>query len=178
MVTVYDAEPTELIERAAAELKNIDSIKPPEWARFAKTGTHKERSPARDDWWYVRAAAVLRTIYNMGPIGVSKLRTKYGGKKRRGHKMPRFYKGSGSIIRKILQQLESAGFVKHIEKGVHKGRAITPSGRSFLDRIAAGIAKPLPKKVLKTEQKVGRRKQRLKKEKKAKPAKKAKKAEK
>ena len=46
-------------------------------------------------------------IYRHGPIGVSKLRTKYGGKKNRGHKPEHFYKGSGSVARKVLQQFET-----------------------------------------------------------------------
>ena len=93
----------------------------------------------------MRAAAVLRSVYMLGPIGVSKLRTKYGGKKRRGHKMSHFRKGSGNVIRKLLQQLEKAGLIKFVEKGVHKGRIITPKGMSILDKTAISISKSKPK---------------------------------
>jgi ribosomal protein S19E (S16A) len=31
--------------------------------------------------------------------------------------------------------LESEGFVKKVEKGVHKGKIITPKGQSFLDKF-------------------------------------------
>jgi small subunit ribosomal protein S19e len=72
----------------------------------------------------------------MGPVGVSKLRTKYGGRKKRNVRMAHFYKGSGSVMRKALQQLEKAGLVKTEPKGLHKGRKITPKGRSFMDNIA------------------------------------------
>jgi len=142
---IYDVYPNDLIEKAAEELKKVDSIKAPEWARFVKTGVHKERSPDEEDWWHKRAAAVLRTVFVMGPIGVSKLRTKYGGKKRRGHKPAHFRKGSGSIIRKILQQLDKAGFTKFAEKGVHKGRIVTKEGKLFLKKIADSISKLQPK---------------------------------
>lgn len=142
---IHDVYPNDLINRAAEELKKIEAIKPPAWASFVKTGVHKERAPAARDWWYARAAAVLRSVQILGPIGVSKLRTKYGGKKRRGHKPAEFRKGSGSILRKILQQLEKAEFVKFAEKGVHKGRIITPKGKSFLDKIAVELAKAMPK---------------------------------
>ncbi len=141
MTSVYDVEPNELIEKASEELKKVDEVKPPEWAPFVKTGVHKERAPLENDWWYVRCAAILRTVYKLGPIGVSKLRTKYGGKKNRGMKTEHFYKGSGNIARKVLQQLEKAGFVKKGEKGVHKGRVITGKGASFLDKVATKIAK-------------------------------------
>ena len=65
----------ELIKKVAEELKSI--IGQPEWAPFVKTGNHKERPPVDNDWWYIRAASVLRKVYLLGPIGVSKLRTKY-----------------------------------------------------------------------------------------------------
>ncbi|MBW2966156.1 30S ribosomal protein S19e [Candidatus Woesearchaeota archaeon] len=138
---IHDVYPNDLIEKVAEELKKIDAIKAPEWTKFVKTGVHRERAPAEEDWWYKRAAAVLRTVCVMGPIGVSKLRTKYGGKKRRGHKPPQFRKGSGSIIRKVLQQLDKAGFTKFAEKGVHKGRIITKEGKLFLKKIADSIGK-------------------------------------
>ena len=107
----------------------------PDWAKFSKTGTHKERPPMDPEWWYKRAAAILRTVYIKGPIGVSKLRIKYGGKKDRGHKPEEFRKGSGKIIRLILQQLEKEELIKFAEKGVHKGRVITAKGQSFLDKL-------------------------------------------
>lgn len=141
MSTVYETNPTELILKAAEELKKVPEIKAPSWAPFVKTGMHKQRPPVNGDWWFVRTASVLRKVYTSGPIGTAKLRTKYGGKKNRGVKKEHFYKGSGSILRKSLQQLELAGFVKHGQKGIRKGRIITPKGKSFLDKIAASRAK-------------------------------------
>ena len=150
---LYDVEPIELIEKTAEELKKIEAIKPPIWASFVKTGMHKERPPARDDWWYIRAAAILRAVRKSGPVGVQKLRTKYGGKKGRGHKPEHFYRGSGNIIRKILQQLEKAELIKKGEKGVHKGRVVTPKGISMLDKVADSIAKAKPKEEKQKEEK-------------------------
>ena len=167
MSSIYDVDPNELIEKASEELKKIDEIKAPAWATFVKTGVHKERPPTKQDWWYIRTAAVLRTIYRLGPIGVSKLRTKYGGKRNRGFKTEHHYKGSGNIARKILQQLEKAGFVKQDQKGVHKGRIITGKGKSFLDKIATKIvkgSKPEEKKVKAEEKKVEIKKEEEKKE--------------
>ncbi|MBI3035737.1 40S ribosomal protein S19, partial [Candidatus Woesearchaeota archaeon] len=63
----------------------------------------------------------------------------------RGAKKEHFFKGSGNILRKSLQQLEKAGFVKFAEKGVHKGRIATPKGKAFLDKIAAQIQGAKPK---------------------------------
>jgi len=130
---MHDVEINELIEKAAQELKK--HIKQPEWSLFVKTGSGKERPPTQKDWWYLRSASILRKLYTLGPIGVSKLKTKYGNKKNRGHKPERFRKGSGKIIRTILQQLEEAGFVEKKDKTKRKGRVLTAKGKSFLDKI-------------------------------------------
>jgi len=140
MPTIYECDPADLIEKSTVELKKIEAIKPPSWALFVKTGMHKERPPYKRDWWYTRTASILKQVYRYGPIGVSKLRTRYGGKKNRGMKPEHFYKGSGSIIRKILQQLENEGLIKKDEKRTHKGRVITAKGKKFLDGIASKIA--------------------------------------
>ncbi|MBD3309661.1 30S ribosomal protein S19e [Candidatus Woesearchaeota archaeon] len=145
MTNIFNVPPDKLIKRTAEELEKIDSIKPPEWSIYVKTGVHKERPPAQPGWWFVRSAAILRSVYKLGPIGVSKLRTKYGGRKNLGHRKDHFRKGSGSIVRKILQQLEAAGFLEKQDKGKHKGRTLTPKGKSFIDKIAVQIAKELPK---------------------------------
>lgn len=60
------------------------------------------------------------------------MRSVYGGKRDRGSRPNRFRKGSGAILRKIMQQLEKAGFVEKSKSG----RSVTPAGRSFVDDIA------------------------------------------
>lgn len=143
MATKFDVPVNVLIEKTAAELKKLDAVKAPEWASYVKTGGDKERSPTNDDWWYMRSASVLRKISLKGPIGVSKLRVLYGGRKNRGMRPEHFRKASGNIIRKILQQLEKAGLA--VQKTVNKyyGRVATPKGISLLDKTAHAIAKEL-----------------------------------
>ncbi|MBW3000987.1 30S ribosomal protein S19e [Candidatus Woesearchaeota archaeon] len=135
----------ELVSALAKELKPI--LHKPEWADFVKTGMHKERPPVDADWWYMRAGSILLKIHRLGPIGVSKLRTKYGGRKNRGVRPEKFYKGSGSIIRKLLQHLESVGLLKQETKGVHKGRVLTPKAVSLIAQTTKKIdkARPMPK---------------------------------
>ena len=128
-----------LISKVAQELKNNGAIKAPEWSMIAKTGAHTTRPPTQADWWYVRAAALLRKIAVRGPLGTEKLRVVYGGRKRRGHKPAEFRKAGGSAIRKVLQQLQTAGYVKYKDKGIKKGRIITPQGLSFLDKAAKAV---------------------------------------
>ncbi len=130
MVSARDVDQQKLIEKMSAQLKGPLSM--PDWAKFVKTGVSRERQPEQQDWYYLRSASVLRKIYNDGPVGVEKLRSYYGGLHRRGHKPARFAKGGGKIIRTILQQLESVGYVKK-EK---KGRSVTSQGQKFVDGTA------------------------------------------
>jgi small subunit ribosomal protein S19e len=147
MANALEVNPNELIDRAAAQLQEQKLTTPPAWAGFVKTGTHADRQPIRKDWWYARSAAVLRSVYKLGTVGTSKLRTKYGGRKNRGNRPEHFYKGSGAVIRNTLQQLEKAGLLKQAEKGTRRGRTMTPKGKSFLDKIASQILKDSPIKV-------------------------------
>ncbi len=134
MATIYEANTQELIKKAADALK--EKIKAPDWSMYVKTGVSRERPPAERDWWYMRAASILRKIYLLGPIGTNKLRVKYSSRKNRGYTPEKTFRGSGKIIRVILQQLESIGFIKKEEKNIKKGRIITPQGKSFLDKLA------------------------------------------
>jgi len=137
-MSMYDNDAKVVIDNVAKELKQY--IKQPEWTPYVKTGNHKERPPADKDWFFTRTASILRTVGLKGPIGVAKLRTKYGGRKNRGYKPEHFVKGSGNIIRKALQELDKAQLTIQAEKGVHKGRILTPKGQSLLAR--AGFKKP------------------------------------
>jgi len=136
MPSMYDKGAQETIEKAAEALKK--DITPPEWAKFVKTSPANKRTPSKDDWYVTRAASILRKIYMRGPLGVNKLRVKYGSKKNRGHKPEMFVRSSGKIIRTILRQLQEKGYIKEEAKGVHKGRVVTPKGRKFLDNVAKG----------------------------------------
>jgi small subunit ribosomal protein S19e len=137
MTTLYDVSATKLIELTAMKLKNDERFTPPEWAAWVKTGMHKEHPPQNDDWWYVRCAALLRRIAIDGPVGTQRLRSVYGGKTDNSSRPERFVKGSGSIIRKAMQQLENAGLVRTTPKG----REISSEGRSFLDNSAYELSK-------------------------------------
>ncbi|MCS7120536.1 MAG: 30S ribosomal protein S19e [Nitrososphaerota archaeon] len=145
MPTPYDVPAHMLIERLAAHLKNnVESIRPPEWAPFVKTGVFAERPPENPDWWYIRCASILRKLYMKGPIGVDHLRQEYGGRKDRGTKPEHTRKGSGAIVRNALKQLEKAGLVRTEER---KGRVITPEGRRLLDLISTDLKKELEKRI-------------------------------
>lgn len=134
MATVYDVKAEPLIMEIAEELEN--EFEAPEWTRYAKTGVHKERPPQQDNWFHIRCAAILRRIYTNGPVGVSRLRTVYGGRANHGHAPEHHAKASGKVIRTALQKLEDAGYIE-LEEG--EGRKITDKGKSFLDGKAGTI---------------------------------------
>ncbi|MGC9051278.1 30S ribosomal protein S19e [Pyrobaculum sp.] len=144
MPSVKDVPADQLISELARYIKeNVPQVKPPVWAPFVKTGANKERPPMSADWWYVRAASLMRKLYIHGPVGVGSLRTAYGYRAKIGDKTrpERARKAGGAVIRKILQQLEQAGLVAKTKKG----RVLTPEGRSLVDRLVTKIAKDLVK---------------------------------
>jgi small subunit ribosomal protein S19e len=142
--TLFDVPADVLIQRVSDYIKgNITEVQPPEWSSYVKTGSHVERAPQNYDWWYVRTASMLRKLYIHGPLGVEKLRKEYGGRKRMGVRPAHFQKAGGSHIRKILQQLESAGLV---EKADIKGRIVSAKGRSLLDAMSNQIKREIERK--------------------------------
>jgi len=141
--TPYDVPSFPLIEKLAKYLKdNVDQITPPDWAPLAKTGSHVELPPQDPNWWYTRAASLLRKIYLYGPIGTQRLRYYYSGRKSRGVRPQHVRIGAGGNLRKIMQQLESAGLV---EKDKNNGRILSSEGRRLVDSLSTEIKKELEK---------------------------------
>ncbi len=136
MTSARLANPRKLIERLEKELKKEEKIKPTEWSKFVKSGSHKIRPPYNENFWYTRSASLLRRIYIDGPVGVEKLRRFYGGRKKMGHKPARSKLSGGNHLRKILQQLEKVGYISMHKKG---GRKITSKGMKFMDNISKVI---------------------------------------
>lgn len=136
MTTAYDVPPDLLIDRLAKYLKEEAKIEPPEWAAFAKTGVHTEKSPADPDWWYRRAASILRKTYLKGPVGSSRTAAEYGGRRDDGSAPYHPRKGSRAIVRHAFKQLEQLGYVASVEK---RGRVVSSKGRELLDNISHQI---------------------------------------
>lgn len=141
MTTVYDAPPHALIERLKVELEKSETFAPPDWARFARTGVHTEKSPSQPDWWPRRVAAILRKVYLLGPVGTERLSAEFGGKRDAGSKPYHPRKGSRSVVRGALQQLEEAQYVRKTDN--NRGRVVTPQGQRLLDNLAYRVVKDL-----------------------------------
>ncbi len=119
---------------------------------MVKTACFKELAPYDQDWLYIRAASVAYQLYLRGKVGISALRTHYGGKQRNGTKPPHHRQGAGKVIRYCLKQLEDAGLVGTVkyqsEDGSEQtaGKTLTKKGITDMDRIASQIVKENKKK--------------------------------
>lgn len=130
---IYDVPATELIETLAKELEK--ELKAPEFTAYVKTGTNRERAPQKENWWYIRSAAIIYRVNKDGPVGTERLRTYYGGKKNRGRKPSQFRKASGKVIRSCLQELEKSGYLAKTKKG----RETTGKAKKAMNTIAKQI---------------------------------------
>jgi len=137
---VYEVNAQEYNLKLADALKKIPEFKEPEWVKFVKSGTGKSRPIDDLDFWYKRAASILRQVYKKGILGVSRLRTRYGNKKKRGARPEEFRKSGGKIVRVILQQSDKAGFTEIVKgirgvRGKKPGRQLTEKGKKFLESL-------------------------------------------
>jgi len=137
MVRVYDADANALIEKTAKKLKEM-GIKKPDFVGLVKSGSHADRPPQDEGFWYVRCASLMRQTYVNSTVGVQAMRRHYGGKKNRGVKPEKHAPAGGSTIRKAMQNLEKAGYLAKGEKD--KGRVLTAKGRQLLDKAAKEVS--------------------------------------
>ena len=142
MTTFHDVPADLLIPALADRLVEAGAVSRPEWADHVKTGVHRERPPEHSDWWEVRAAAILRKIGLLGPVGVNHLAQAFGGSRDRGANPDRARAGSRHIIRSLLQQLEHAGLIylqMNAPATVKLGRNLTSEGHRLLDQVASAV---------------------------------------
>ncbi len=135
MVSARDVPSAKLIGALAAQVRSLPALQEPDWARFVKTGSHAERPPQDSEWWFTRAASLLRKLYLRGPIGLGDLERAYGGSKAVAYFPKHHRDAGGSSIRKVLKQLEAAELVSKTPKG----RILTPRGRAMLDKASREI---------------------------------------
>jgi len=133
---VYSTEANEYNTKLANALKEISEFQAPDWMAYVKTGIAKTRPPVDDDFWFKRAASIMRQAYTRNVVGVNRLKTRYGSKKNRGMQPEIFKKGSGKIVRVILQQAEAAGLLEKTEDGAKRaGRKLTGKGKELMENL-------------------------------------------
>ncbi|MGI0141431.1 MAG: 30S ribosomal protein S19e [Candidatus Micrarchaeales archaeon] len=136
MANVFDVDGSSLIKRASEQLKE-KGVKKPEYVDFVKTGPSRERVPSDSDFYFVRCASLLRQVYLNGPIGVSRMRTRYGTRKLHTIHRHHHKRAGGSVIKDAFDSLEKIEYIKKTPKG----RVITSAGKSFLDKISNELIK-------------------------------------
>ena len=101
-LTVKDISAPKFIAAYADYLKRSNKLDIPPWVDYVKTGKFKELAPYDRDWLYIRAAALARKVYLRTHLGVGALKKIYGGLQRNGTAPEHFSKGSGKVIRYLL----------------------------------------------------------------------------
>lgn len=134
MTDIRNIDPGKYNQSLAKALKDSGDFPVPDWSYLVKSGPNKQRPTSEPDFWYKRAASILRQLYFKKTIGVNRLRSRYGGRKDRGMEPPKFVKSGGKIIRLMLQQAEKSGLVEK-SKGKKAGRQLTIKGKELLESI-------------------------------------------
>ena len=97
------------------------------------------------DYIYYKAAAICRKLFitKSKNLGVGSLRSMFSKKQRRGSQPPKTFRAGGKIIRDLVIQLKGAKYLENFggEEETNHGLTLTKTGRSELDKIAAGIMK-------------------------------------
>ena len=137
-ITVRDISAEKFIAAYAEVLKNNDKFVVPKWADLVKTGTFKELAPYDPDWYFVRAASVVRKIYLRQGTGIGALSKRYGGSYRRGARPERHQDAARGLIRTICINLDE---LKITEKTAKGGRKISRVGQQALDLVAGQVAR-------------------------------------
>ena len=144
--TALDVPSNILINAIASYFKEKNIIKLPKYSALVKTSRANDCEPISADYIYYRAAAICRKLYltKSKNVGVGSLRSMFSKKQRRGSQPPKTFRSGGKIIRDLVIQLKGAKYVENYkgdeEESFH-GLHLTRTGRSELDKIAAGIMK-------------------------------------
>ena len=134
-----------LINAIASYFKEKNIIKLPKFSALVKSSRANDCEPINADYIYYKAAAICRKLYitKSKNLGVGSLRSMFSKKQRRGSQPPKTFRAGGKIIRDLVIQLKGAKYLENYggEDESNHGLTLTKTGRSELDKIAAGIMK-------------------------------------
>lgn len=122
MIELFTVKPDEFNQVLADHLKNTSKVNPPKNVDLIKTCHGKQRAPCERDWYYKRAASIVRkmllAMHADKNVGVRKLSSKYGCSKNRGSQPSKHVDGSRGLIRRIMQDLEKADWI--VKEGCYR----------------------------------------------------------
>ena len=144
--TALDVPSNILINAIASYFKEKNIIKLPKYSALVKTSRANDCEPISADYIYYRAAAMCRKLYltKSMNVGVGSLRSMFSKKQRRGSQPPKAFRSGGKIIRDLVIQLKAKDYIDNYGKNedeTNHGLHLTKTGRSELDKIAAGLMK-------------------------------------
>ena len=149
--TVLDVPSHIFINELAKYFKEKNIIKVPKYAPLVKSSRANDCEPISPDYIYYRAAAICRKLYltKSKNLGVGSLRSMFSKKQRRGCQPPKTFRSGGKIIRELVIQLKGKKYIENYggqneeekEESSEHGLFLTKTGRSELDKIAAGLMK-------------------------------------
>ena len=145
--TVLDVPSAKFINELATFFKEKNIIKVPKYAALVKCSRANDCEPISPDYIYYKAAAICRKLYlsKSKNLGVGSLRSMFSKKQRRGSQPPKAFRSGGKIIRDLVIQLKAKEYIdnygKNEEEDTDHGLYLTKTGRSELDKIAAGLMK-------------------------------------
>ena len=145
--TVLDVPSAKFINELATFFKEKNIIKVPKYAALVKCSRANDCEPISPDYIYYKAAAICRKLYlsKSKNLGVGSLRSMFSKKQRRGSQPPKAFRSGGKIIRDLVIQLKAKEYIdnygKNEEEATDHGLYLTKTGRSELDKIAAGLMK-------------------------------------
>ena len=144
--TVLDVPSSQLINALASFFKEKNIIKIPKFAPLVKCSRANDCEPINPDYIYYKADAICRKLYvtKSRNLGVGSLRSMFSKKQRRGSQPPKAFRSGGKIIRDLVIQLKAKDYIDNYGKNedeTNHGLHLTKTGRSELDKIAAGLMK-------------------------------------
>ena len=145
--TVLDVPSAKFINELATFFKEKNIIKVPKYAALVKCSRANDCEPINQDYIFYKAAAICRKLYlsKSKNLGVGSLRSMFSKKQRRGSQPPKAFRSGGKIIRDLVIQLKAKEYIdnygKNEEEATDHGLYLTKTGRSELDKIAAGLMK-------------------------------------
>ena len=145
--TVLDIPSAKFINELATFFKEKNIIKVPKYAALVKCSRANDCEPINQDYIFYKAAAICRKLYlsKSKNLGVGSLRSMFSKKQRRGSQPPKAFRSGGKIIRDLVIQLKAKEYIdnygKNEEDATDHGLYLTKTGRSELDKIAAGLMK-------------------------------------
>ena len=134
--TIRDVRASRWVRAMAAHFKQEGKLFVPNCTELVKTSHGRERAPQNADWYYIRCASVLRSIYLRPGTGYGGLSKRYGIKKNRGSQPEITSRASRGLLHWCCKSLEG---LKLIAKGKESGRVVTKDGRKKADTIAFNV---------------------------------------